>query len=65
MNCHEWRRFGRDRRPRCELCGTALAAGDAYFELPDGFRVCGEGDCLRQWAGAYRRLVQTEEEEDG
>ena len=39
----------------CDGCGEAIGAGEAYYELPDGLRVCAESDCLADWAAAYLR----------
>ncbi len=48
----------------CDGCGEAIGAGEAYYELPDGLRVCAESDCLADWAAAYLRRRPADEEED-
>ena len=62
MNC--WELKALPRRLCCELCGEPIEAGARYYELPDGLRVCGESDCLADWAERYR-LWGPEEGENG
>lgn len=50
---------------RCDCCGAPLGDGEAWYELPDGFDICAESDCLQDWAAAYfRRRTALEEEEE-
>ncbi len=57
--------YERPRRPAlcCDCCGEPIAAGERCYELPDGFTVCADSDCLSSWAVPYRRIRQTDEEE--
>ena len=54
-----------DRRqiPCCDCCGEPIGTGERYYELPDGYTVCADGDCLSEWAAPYRRNRQCFEEE--
>ncbi len=48
--------------PRCNCCGEPIEAGERYYELPDGYTVCADSDCLTDWAAPYRRTRQQPEE---
>ncbi len=50
--------------PRCDLCGAEIAPGERYYELPDGWTVCGGSDCLEDWAALYRRRRLALEEDE-
>lgn len=55
-----WELRALPRRPCCELCGEEIGAGEPYYELPDGLRICAESDCLADWASAYRQRAPEE-----
>lgn len=64
MNCFDLRAVPRHRCV-CDNCGFPISPGERYYELPDGYRVCYESDCLREWALHYRRsLPMTPDEEE-
>lgn len=39
----------------CDVCGEPIEEGDDYYELPDGYVICTEKDCLEEWLWEYRR----------
>ena len=50
---------------RCACCGEPIGAGERYYELPDGMRICAESDCLADWAADFLcRRPAAEDEED-
>ncbi len=64
MNCFELHAMAL-RRCVCDNCGFPIEPGEDYYELPDGYCICDESDCLREWAAGYRRrLPMTPAEED-
>lgn len=38
----------------CDMCGERIYFGDAHYNMPDGLLVCGDSDCLEDWAQEYR-----------
>lgn len=52
MNCLELRAT-EPAAAVCEVCGQEIESGESCYEMPDGLRVCGESDCLRDWAAPY------------
>lgn len=50
--------------PCCDLCGTEIAPGEQYYELPDGWTICEGSDCLEDWAAVYRRRRLAFEEDE-
>ena len=62
MNCFELHAMA--RRCVCDNCGFPIAPGEACYELPDGFRICYDGDCLAEWAAGYRRRLPMSPEEE-
>ena len=39
----------------CDNCGFPIGEGERYYELPDGWIVCADSDCLADWASPYLR----------
>lgn len=50
--------------PVCDCCGEEIGEGEACYDMPDGWTVCAEGDCLSEWAKPYLRRVPRDEEEE-
>lgn len=59
------RRRYRPHAAVCELCGAEIIPGDDCYRMPDGAVICGEFDCLEEWARDYLCRGETEETEDG
>lgn len=41
----------------CDVCGEPIEEGDSYYEMPDGYIVCTDDECLHEWAWEYKRCV--------
>ena len=48
----------------CDNCGYPIGEGERWYELPDGFVICAESDCLADWADPYLRRRPMDREEE-
>lgn len=37
----------------CDICGEEIEPGEKRYNMPDGFTVCDDIDCLEKWAENY------------
>lgn len=38
----------------CDICENKIFPDEPHYELPDGFTVCEDSDCVNAWLSRYK-----------
>lgn len=44
----------------CDICGNGIYPDEPHYEMPDGFLVCEDSECVEAWLSRYKTTGASE-----